>query len=122
MSKKIKITFADSALEDLEDVLEYYREQQVPHVGEKLVGNVIQDIELLAEQPDMGRIVPEFDLKHLRELIRPPFRIVYRRDRNKIRIVRVWRSERLMVLPDPWPLAPGKENYDKIRIGKLEGV
>jgi len=100
MSKTVEISFADSALVDLEEVLEYYREQQVPRLGEKLVGTIINDIELLGEQPDMGRIVPEFDLQYLRELIRPPFRIVYRRDRNKIRIVRVWRSERLMVLPD----------------------
>jgi len=100
VSKTVEISFADSALVDLEDVLAYYREQQVPRLGEKLVGTIITDIELLGEQPDMGRIVPEFDLQYLRELIRPPFRIVYRRDRNKIRIVRVWRSERLMVLPD----------------------
>ncbi len=100
MSKLNKITFTESALGDLQDVLEYYREQQVPLVGEKLVKNVIQDIELLSEQPGMGRIVPEFDLKYLRELIRPPFRIVYRYDQNKIWIVRVWRSERLMILPE----------------------
>jgi len=100
MSKKIKITFAESALRDLEKVIEYYREQQVAHVGKELVGNVIKDVELLAEQPDMGRIVPEFDLNYLRELIRPPFRIIYRRDQNIIRVVRIWRSERLMVLPD----------------------
>lgn len=99
MSAKIKISFASSALGDLEDVLQYYKEQEVPEVGERLVGNVIKDIELLVDQPDLGRIVPEFDLKYLRELIRPPFRIVYRRDQNKIRIVRIWRSERLMVLP-----------------------
>ncbi|MBA3015727.1 MAG: type II toxin-antitoxin system RelE/ParE family toxin [Proteobacteria bacterium] len=100
MSDKIEIMFANSALRDLGDVTEYYRERQVPHVGEKMVVNIINDVELLGEQPDMGRIVPEFDLEYLRELIRPPFRIVYRRDRNKIRIVRVWRSERLMVLPN----------------------
>jgi len=100
MSKKVAISFADSALGDLEDVLEYYREQQVPHVGEKLVADVIGAVELVGEQPDMGRIVPEFELSYLRELIRPPFRIVYRRDQNKIRIVRVWRSERLLLLPD----------------------
>ncbi len=100
MAKKIEISFADSALVDLEEVLEYYREQQVPHVGEKLVGDIIKDVELLGEQPDMGRIVPEFELPYLRELIRPPFRIVYRRDQNKVRIVRVWRSERLLILPD----------------------
>ena len=102
MSKKLKISFADSALVDLQEVLEYYREQHVPHVGEKLVGDIITDIELLGEQPDMGRIVPEFELSYLRELIRPPFRIVYRRDQNRIRIVRVWRSERMLILPDAY--------------------
>ena len=99
MSKKIAITLADSAIGDLQDILFFYEEQQIPHVGKRLVAKTIVDIELLAEQPDMGRIVPEFDLPFLRELIRPPFRIVYRRDGNKIRIVRIWRSERLMVLP-----------------------
>ena len=99
MAARNKISFAVSALRDLEDVLEYYKEQKILHVGERLVAQVIKDIELLGKQPDMGRLVPEFELDNLRELIRPPFRIVYRRDRNKVRIVRVWRSERLLVLP-----------------------
>lgn len=99
MPKHLKISFALSAVTDLEDVLEFYKEQKVPHVGERLVQKIFQDVEILSEQPDIGRIVPEFDLKHLRELIRPPFRIVYRRDTDKIRIVRVWRSERLLILP-----------------------
>lgn len=99
MPKHLKISFALSAVSDLEDVLEFYNEQKVPHVGERLIQKIFQDIKLLSEQPDIGRIVPEFDLKYLRELIRPPFRIVYRRDTDKIRIVRVWRSERLLILP-----------------------
>jgi len=98
MAPQVKITFARAALKDLEDVLEYYREQKVPNVGEKLVAEVIKDIELLAEQPEMGRMVPEFELDYLRELIRPPFRIVYRRDKGKVRIVRIWRSERLLLI------------------------
>ena len=99
MSTKITISFAGSALGDLEEILEYYKEQQASQVGERLVADVIKDVELLVDQPDMGRIVPEFDLKNLRELIRPPFRIVYRREPGKVRIVRIWRSERLMALP-----------------------
>ena len=99
MVVQIKISFAGSALGDLEDVLEYYKEAKIPHVGERLVSQVIKDIELLGKQPEMGRVVPEFELDYLRELIRPPFRIVYRRERNDVRIVRVWRSERLSVLP-----------------------
>lgn len=92
----LEIAFANSALEDLEDILEYYREQQILLIGGNLAADVIGVLELLEKQPDMGRIVPEFDLNYLRELIRPPFRIVYRRDPNKIRIVRVWRNERLL--------------------------
>ncbi len=93
------IQFTESAIQDLDDILQYYAEQTVPHVGEKLVREIINDIELVVEQPDMGRIVPEFELQFLRELIRPPFRIVYRREKKNIYIVRVWRSERLMKLP-----------------------
>jgi plasmid stabilization system protein ParE len=93
MAAGITISFAGSALRDLEGILEYYTDQQAPQAGERLVANVIKAIELLVEQPDMGRVVPEFDMKNLRELIRPPFRIVYRREPDKVRIVR------MMVLP-----------------------
>ena len=99
MATEVKITFSRSALNDLEDVLDYYREQKVPQVGERLVAKIIKDIELLGKQPEMGRIVPEFELDCLRELIRPPFRIVYRRGKNEISIVRIWRSERLLIIP-----------------------
>jgi plasmid stabilization system protein ParE len=99
MAAKVSITFADSALKDLQEVLSYYEEQDSPHTGKRLVAEIIADIELLIDQPDMGRMVPEFEVEYLRELIRPPFRIVYRRDIKKVRIVRVWRSERLLKLP-----------------------
>lgn len=95
---EFEITFSTSALEDLEDVLKYYKEQEIPHVGQKLVNRVLQDVEILKDQPDSGRVVPEFEIDFLRELIRPPFRIVYLRDDQRIKIVRVWRSERLLIL------------------------
>jgi len=99
VAAKVSITFADSAASDLQNILAYYEEQSAPHIGKRLVAEIIDDIELLKEQPDMGRMVPEFELEYLRELIRPPFRIVYRRDKKRVRIVRVWRSERLLKMP-----------------------
>jgi len=54
---------------------------------------------VLADYPDAGRVVPEFGQPFLHELIRPPFRIAYRRDREAVRVVRVWGSERLPRLP-----------------------
>ncbi len=99
MEYRIKISLAESAVKDLEEILEYYNGQKTPQVGKRLVSKLLEDIECLENQPDMGRIVPEFEQTKLRELIRPPFRIVYLRETLKIRIVRVWRSERLLVLP-----------------------
>ena len=56
-------------------------------------------IETLGDLPDSGRVVPEFDQPSIRELIHPPFRIVYRRGTDAVQVVRVWRSERLLKLP-----------------------
>lgn len=98
MSRAV-ISFAESALRDLEEMQVWYVEQGVPDVGTRLVAEVFQRVEALADHPDMGRIVPEFDQSILRELVYPPFRIVYRRDSKRVRVVRVWRSDRLLKLP-----------------------
>lgn len=97
----ITIRFAESALRDLDDLKIWYTEQGVAAVGDRLVSEILQRIEQLTDHPDLGRIVPEFDQAFLRELIHPPFRIVYRHDRQRVRIVRIWRSERLLHLPVP---------------------
>ena len=70
-------------------------------IGERLVAEVFQRVETLVDHLDIGRVVPEFGQSFLRELIHPPFRIVYRHDTKHVRIVRIWRSERLLpVDPD----------------------
>jgi toxin ParE1/3/4 len=68
------ISFAESALLDLEAVHPWYAEQGVPEVGAKLVEEVFQSVQALADHPDMGRMVREFDQAFLRGLIHPPFR------------------------------------------------
>lgn len=100
MARKISVSFAGSAVSDLEDIRAYYTDQDVPDVGERLIVEIFSKIEKLSEYPDIGRVVPEFDLECLRELVHPPFRIVYRSDSNKVRIVRVWRSERLLKIAE----------------------
>ena len=99
MSQVLQVVFAESAVRDLEEIREYYLEQQVSDVGDRVVHEVIAFIEDLPSHPDRGRVVPEFNQSRLRELIHPPFRIVYRRDPQSLSIVRIWRSERLMRLP-----------------------
>jgi toxin ParE1/3/4 len=99
MPESFKITFAVSAIEDLEEIRAWYVSRQVPEIGERLISEVISQAERLTELPECGRIVPEFGVATLREIIHPPFRIVYRLDKARARIVRVWRSERLLKMP-----------------------
>jgi toxin ParE1/3/4 len=99
VTRKRRISFAASAVDDLEALRTWYAEQDVPEVGERLLREVVSQVERLADYPESGRVVPEFGLAQLREVIHPPFRIVYRLDDDRVRVVRVWRSERLLKLP-----------------------
>ena len=96
----VQIRFSESAAADLEDSVSWYAERGLAEVGVRLVRELLERLDHLAEHPDMGRMVPEFGQPALREIIHPPFRIVYRRDHNAVRIVRVWRGERLLRLSD----------------------
>ena len=99
MAEVMPVTFAESAILDLEEVRGYYCEQEVPEVGERFLHEILDLVEDLPTHPDRGRIVPEFNQPFIRELIHPPYRIVYRRKAHGISIVRIWRSERLLKLP-----------------------
>lgn len=93
------VEFAESALLDLEAIRAWYDEQGAPEVGRRFVSQIVEQVERLVEFPESGRIVPEFGLAGVRELLHPPFRVVYRVGPGTIWIVRVWRSERLLKIP-----------------------
>ncbi len=94
----MKVELTESAFTDLKNIIQYYQDQGAPEQGRRWTGEILKKSERLSLHPDSGRIVPEFGLPFLRELIAPPFRVVYRRDPNKIWIIRIWRSERLLSL------------------------
>jgi toxin ParE1/3/4 len=99
MSLRRAVAFSESAVSDLESVCEWYSSQSVPEVGERFVREIVERVGQLQAFPESGRVVPEFGTAWLRELIHPPFRIVYRVDETRIVVVRVWRSGRLMEEP-----------------------
>jgi plasmid stabilization system protein ParE len=96
----VKLTIAQSALNDLKDIQAYYLDQGVPESGQKFVGAILEKVQRLIDHPDSGRKVPEFDQEQIREIIHPPFRIVYLRNTTTVSLIRVWRSERLLLLPE----------------------
>ena len=58
---RVVISFAASALRDLEEIKAWYAAQGVSDIGEQLVAEVFQRVETLIDHPDIGRVVPEFE-------------------------------------------------------------
>lgn len=94
-----RIFFAETAAADLDEMHRHYSELELPDIADRLLSEIVRKVEQLATHPLSGRVVPEFAVDSLREVIVPPFRVVYRVDPGYVRIVRVWRSERRFDAP-----------------------
>jgi plasmid stabilization system protein ParE len=95
----MELRFARSAIDDLQAIQIYYKEQGVPQIGEEFVRAILDHSTMLSQHPDVGRVVPEFNQANIREFIHSPFRIVYLRQTSELVIIRVWRGERVLELP-----------------------
>src|SRR6266536_1493696 len=90
-----KIIISPSANSDLHDIVSYI----ALHNADAAVrlGNALSKrTEILAEFPDLGRVVPEFSRPDLRELVHLSYRIIYRVQVGKpyLEIVRFWHAAR----------------------------
>lgn len=94
------LSIAQSAIADLQAIQAHYREQGVPQVGDDFVAAILARCEMLQRHPDAGRVVPEFEVDHIREWTHPPFRVVYLRQTEEVVLIRVWLSERQFELPE----------------------
>ncbi len=96
----MRILISDSTLADLKTIKEYYIKEGVPDIGKQFVTSIIEYIETIPDNPVIGRKVPEFNTKKIRELTHKPFRIIYLLDEQIIHVVSVWKSERKLKLKD----------------------
>lgn len=90
-----KIVFTKPAIADLEGLVAYIARDN-PQAAERFGYEIIEKAEKLDEFPFLGRVVPEFKLENIREIIHRPYRIVYRvrEERKLIEILRVWHAAR----------------------------
>ena len=89
------LIWSPAAKFDLKDIAAFIAEDSAS-TAERFVRSLFQAVERLADFPESGRIVPEFDDPAIREVIRRPCRIVYRVDGRKrvVEIARVWHAAR----------------------------
>jgi len=89
-----RLTWSPRSIRDLESIREYIARDS-PLYADLVVQRLVHAPERLQQFPESGRIVPERDEPHLRELIVRPFRLVYRVRDDSIEIVTVFRASRL---------------------------
>lgn len=95
----VKIVWTDQAIQDLTDIGEYIAKDSERYARE-VVESLFESVQILKSHPKAGRIVPEYRLAYLRELIRENYRVVYRIvDKIRIDIVTVHHSARLLKIP-----------------------
>jgi len=86
-----QVRWTEQAVEDLAAIKAFIG-QDSPAYALAVVGRLYQAAGQLVQFPDSGRIVPEQTRPEIRELIRPPYRIVYRRRPELVEILLVFRS------------------------------
>ena len=81
------------AVENLEAIREFIAKDS-PRYADLVVERLVMAVDILDRFPQAGRIVPEHSRGDLRELVRPPYRIVYRLLGDRADILTVFRSSR----------------------------
>ena len=90
-----KLIWSSVSRDDLHDIIRYISHDS-PDRAQAFALRLIAHVDMLQEQPGIGRMVPERRLRHIREIIFRPYRIVYRVDhpRRLVEVVRVWHAAR----------------------------
>lgn len=71
-----------------------YIAQDRPQAAAQWLDRLLESVSTLAEFPERGRVVPELAREDIREVILPPYRVLYRRDSKQVIILTVRHSRR----------------------------
>jgi toxin ParE1/3/4 len=88
------------AVEDLEAIREYIARDS-DHYARLVIERLIESVEQLRRFPQSGRVVPELGNPSVREVIRPPYRIVYRFRSEVVEVLTVFRASRQILEIEP---------------------
>ncbi len=92
----VKVVWTDLSTTDLKEIFDYIADDSVRYAS-ITANKIYQRVQPLSENPLMGRIVPEFNRKEIRELIEGNYRIIYLiKNTSEIDILRVYHVARLL--------------------------
>ena len=72
----MKVHWTDTALRHL-DAIYHYIAQNSPAYAKRMVDRLTRRSQQIGEFPLSGRVVPEYEMSQIREVIEGPYRIIY---------------------------------------------
>ena len=101
-----QIIWSDQARDDLQAIVLFIA-QDNPSVAESFGYQLMSKVDVLAQFPQIGRVVPEENNETIREIVFRPYRILYKvlAEKQIVGIARVWHGAR------GEPEIPGQLNF-----------
>jgi addiction module RelE/StbE family toxin len=88
-----KIIWTKLALADLDSIYDFIAKES-PFYAQKTIEQFLSRVEMLSEFPEIGRQVPEYMKKEIREIIEGNYRLFYKVGKKGVYIIRVHHSAR----------------------------
>lgn len=88
-----RVVWARPALEDVQEIRTYIARDS-PRYARRVAERLFATVDRLHRHPLSGRVVPELGQPTVREVIEPPYRIVYRVRAETLEVVAVVHSAR----------------------------
>ena len=89
----VKVIWTEFAIEDLRLIHEYISKDSERY-ADRFIEKLIERVDQIENFPNSGRVVPEFNLQTIRELIEGNYRIIYKTSAGQIAIVRIHHAAR----------------------------
>lgn len=95
----MRLDWTDPALDDIEGIRDYIGKDS-PYYARRFIERIFDAVEMLREQPSMGRLVPEANRDEVRELLFHGYRIIYLYRAERVRILTVLHGRRDLAAKD----------------------
>lgn len=90
-----EVVWSNPALGDLEAIADYIALEN-PAAAAELVKRVFRHVEQLIDHPESGSRPGELKRSRYRQIVEPPCRVFYRYDGERVIVLHVMRTERLL--------------------------
>ena len=90
-----RVVWSRRALRDIEGIADYIARDS-PAYASAVVRKIVSQTRRLARFPRSGRVVPEFDDEHIREVFAYSYRVIYRVSEKEVTVAAVVHGRRVL--------------------------